>query len=170
MLCVLLDDAGHVVDADVAAAAHVNVSHSKLAFRPVVRAIDATHTLVSISTLGGVLRDQGKLEAAKLLLLEALTTARETLGYDHRTTLRAAGRLSDVYRLCGDLASAREPQLQGVVAASRAARGDEAEITLILEGTEGLQMLAERHDPTLLHAALARMCTILGEHHQITQR
>jgi tetratricopeptide (TPR) repeat protein len=126
-------------------------------------------TLVSMSTLGGCLRDQGKLDDAEPLLREALATARETLGMDHRTTLRAAGRLSDVYRLRGDLTKARE-QLHGVVAASRAARGDQAEITLILEGTEALQDLAERGDSAPLRAAIDHMRSSLGGDHHITLR
>ena len=75
----------------------------------------------------------------------------------------------DVYRLRGDLARARE-QLHGVVAASRAARGDQAEITLILEGTEGLQAMAESSDVATLRAALDRMRSALGAEHHVTLR
>ena len=51
--------------------------------------------------------------------------------------------------------------LNGVVAASRAARGDAAEITLILQGTEGLQDLAESGSPAALNAAIERMRSAL---------
>ena len=161
-LGLLLKDKGNVQEAE-------ELYREALAARR--RTIGDRHpsTLVSLSTLAGALRDQGKLMEARKLLVEALAASRETLGPSHRTTLRAAGRLSDVYRKQGELQLARQ-QLDGVVEAAREARGARAEITLILEGTVGLQDLAEYHDPTALRAAVQRMRKALGWRHHITMR
>jgi hypothetical protein len=69
-------------------------------------------TLISMNNLGSLLKDQGNLGEAELLLREVLPASRRTLGDKHPLTVAADNNLKELLMMKKRLAEAEPPEVE----------------------------------------------------------
>jgi len=113
-----------------------------LAIRRRVLGDDHPDTIVSVSKLGVLLKQQGKLDEAESYLRETLDAARRVFGDDHPNTLTSFGNLGSLLADQGKLDEA-EPYLRDALDGARRILGDDHPDTLRSLNNLGLVLLAQ---------------------------
>ena len=86
--------------------------------------VDHRNTLISVSNLGSLLQEQGKLEEAETLFRRALTVNERVLGTDHPDTLNSVGWLGSLLHDQGKLEEAEAMYRRSLEASERVLGGD----------------------------------------------
>jgi serine/threonine protein kinase/tetratricopeptide (TPR) repeat protein len=141
------------------------LQQSALATRRRVLGEDNPDTLQSISALGELLQDEGKLSAAEPFLREALENRRSVLGEEHPDTLESMVDMGEFLKGQGKMSEA-EPYLQEALRTSRRVNGEEGKQTLALIGEIGVLLQNEgklSESEFYLREAAAKMPLVMGE-------
>ncbi|HZP65401.1 MAG TPA: tetratricopeptide repeat protein [Rudaea sp.] len=141
-----------------------------LAIRRRILGEEHPDTLTSISEMGLLLENKGKLSESEPYFREALEKRRRILGEEHRDTLESIGDVGNLLFQQGKLSEA-EPFFREALDKSRRALGDDSEATLGQVINMG-NLLMEQGKPNeaepLLRQALQRSRHALGEEHPYT--
>ena len=125
-----------------------------------------------LNNLGRLLQDQGNLDGAAPLILDALQGYRETLGDRHADTLSSIANLGSLLCAKGDLNGAA-PLLREALQVSRETLGDRHKDTLAFINNLGMLLMAQGDldgAVPLLGEALKGRRETLGDRHQDTLR
>ncbi|MFZ9691559.1 MAG: tetratricopeptide repeat protein, partial [Phycisphaerales bacterium] len=146
------------------------LQESALATRRRVLGDDGPDTLGSISNMGSLLLDQGRLSEAEPYAREALDGFRRVLGDEHPDTLTAISKMGMLLRSQGKLSEA-EPYYRESLDGSRRVLGDEHPDTLSFVGSMGVLLYSQgmlSEAESYFREALETSRRVLGDEHRQT--
>ncbi|MBX3378402.1 MAG: serine/threonine protein kinase [Phycisphaeraceae bacterium] len=148
----------------------VPLQESALATRRRVLGEDHPDTLTSISNMGVLLQDQGKLDQAEPYYREALEKLRRVLGEEHPDTLTSINNMGSLLQSQGKLDQA-EPYHREALEKRRRVLGEEHPDTLISISNMGFLLQSQgkldQAEP-YVREALEKSRRVLGEEHPST--
>jgi eukaryotic-like serine/threonine-protein kinase len=143
-----------------------------LGIRQKVLGDEAPESLESMRRLAALLRVQGRLDEAQLILGQEVEISRRVLGQTHAETIAALGEMARLREAQGRLADAAELSRQTVELASKAKLKDDWEMA-IYRLDHGRHLTRMRQFPQAekqLLESLAGLKTILGPDHQLSKK
>ncbi|MGA1516579.1 MAG: tetratricopeptide repeat protein, partial [Phycisphaerales bacterium] len=146
------------------------LQESALATRRRVLGDDGPDTLGSISNMGSLLLDQGRLSEAEPYAREALDGFRRVLGDEHPDTLTAISKMGMLLRSQGKLSEA-EPYYRESLDGSRRVLGDEHPDTLSFVGSMGVLLYSQgmlSEAESYAREAVETFRRVLGDEHPDT--
>jgi tetratricopeptide (TPR) repeat protein len=143
-----------------------------LGIRQKVLGDEAPDSLESMRRLAALLRMQGRLDEAELILGQAMETSRRVLGQNHPETIAELGEMAHLREAQGRLADAAELSRQTVELARQAKLKDDWQMA-IYRLDHGRYLTRMRQFPQAekqLLESLAGFKTILGPDHQLSKK
>lgn len=143
-----------------------------LGIRQKVLGDEAPDSLESMRRLAAMLRMQGRLDEAELILGHAVATSRRVLGQNHAETIAALGEMAHLREAQGRLADAAELSRQTVDLARKAKLNDDWQLA-IYRLDHGRYLTRMRQFPQAekqLLESLASFKTVLGPDHQLSRK
>lgn len=143
-----------------------------LGIRQKVFGVEALDSLESMRTLASLLRVQGKLDEADLILGEAVETDRRSLGQDHTETIAALNEMAYLREAQGRLSEAADLSRQVVDLARQAQLKDDWQLALyrLDYGRYLTRMRQFQQAEKPLLEGLAGLKTILGPDHPLSKK
>jgi serine/threonine protein kinase/tetratricopeptide (TPR) repeat protein len=143
-----------------------------LGIRQKVLGDEAPDSIESMRRLAALLRMQGRLDEAELILGQAVATSRRVLGQNHAETIAALGEMAHLREAQGRLADAAELSRQTVNLARKAKLNDDWQLA-IYRLDHGRYLTRMRQFPQAekqLLESLASFKTVLGPDHQLSRK
>jgi serine/threonine protein kinase/tetratricopeptide (TPR) repeat protein len=143
-----------------------------LGIRQKVLGDEAPDSFESMRRLAALLRMQGRLDEAELILGQAVATSRRVLGQNHAETIAALGEMAHLREAQGRLADAAELSRQTVDLARKAKLNDDWQLA-IYRLDHGRYLTRMRQFPQAekqLLESLASFKTVLGPDHQLSRK
>jgi len=143
-----------------------------LGIRQKILGDEAADSLESTRTLASLLRVQGKLDEADLILGQAVETSRRVLGQNHTETIAGLGELARLREAQGRLAEAVDLSRRSLELAQRVRFKDDWQMALYRQdyGRYLMRMRQFQQAEKPLLESLAGLRTIHGPDHQLSKK